>query len=65
VFGEGDYFSLAAGEGSAPMELILLGGDPIREPVAWYGPFVMNSDEELKQAFEDYQQGRMGQIPAS
>jgi hypothetical protein len=65
VFGEGDYFSLTAGEGSAPMELILLGGEPIREPVAWYGPFVMNSDEELKQAFEDYQQGRMGQIPAS
>jgi quercetin 2,3-dioxygenase len=65
VFGDGDYFSLTAAEGGAPMELILLGGEPIREPVAWYGPFVMNSDEELKQAFEDYQHGRMGQIPAS
>jgi redox-sensitive bicupin YhaK (pirin superfamily) len=64
VFGEGGYFSLTAAAGGAPMELILLGGEPIREPVAWYGPFVMNSDEELKQAFEDYQHGRMGQIPA-
>jgi hypothetical protein len=65
VLGEGGYFSLTAADGGAPMELILLGGEPIREPVAWYGPFVMNSDEELKQAFDDYQHGRMGQIPAS
>ena len=65
VFGEGDYFSLTAADGGSPMELILLGGEPIREPVAWYGPFVMNSDEELKQAFDDYQHGRMGQVPAS
>jgi hypothetical protein len=65
VFGDGDYFSLSAAEGGAPMEVILLGGEPIGEPVAWYGPFVMNSQEELKQAFDDYQHGRMGQIPAS
>jgi redox-sensitive bicupin YhaK (pirin superfamily) len=65
VFGDGDYFSVTAADSGPAMELILLGGEPIREPVAWYGPFVMNSDEELKQAFEDYQHGRMGQIPAS
>ncbi|HEY5273508.1 MAG TPA: pirin family protein [Acidimicrobiales bacterium] len=65
LFGEGDYFSVTAADAGPPMELILLGGEPIREPVAWYGPFVMNSDEELKQAFDDYQHGRMGQIPAS
>ena len=65
VFGEGDYFSVTAADAGPPMELILLGGEPIREPVAWYGPFVMNTEEELKQAFEDYQAGRMGQIPAS
>jgi redox-sensitive bicupin YhaK (pirin superfamily) len=65
VFGEGDYFSITAVDSGAAMELILLGGEPIREPVAWYGPFVMNSEEELKQAFDDYQHGRMGQIPAS
>jgi quercetin 2,3-dioxygenase len=65
VFGDGDYFSVTAADAGPAMELILLGGEPIREPVAWYGPFVMNSDEELKQAFDDYQHGRMGQIPAS
>ena len=48
----------------AAMELFVLGGRPIREPVAHYGPFVMNTREELVQAFEDYQKGRLGVIPA-
>ena len=48
----------------AAMELFVLGGRPIREPVAHYGPFVMNTREELMQAFEDYQKGRLGVIPA-
>jgi quercetin 2,3-dioxygenase len=46
------------------MELFVMGGRPIREPVAHYGPFVMNTREELIQAFEDYQKGRLGVIPA-
>ncbi|MGH3495532.1 MAG: pirin family protein, partial [Sciscionella sp.] len=46
------------------LELFLLGGRPIREPVAHYGPFVMNTRQEIIQAMEDYQAGRLGTIPA-
>ena len=49
---------------SPSMDVLILGGLPIREPVAWMGPFVMNTREEVMQAFSDYQAGRLGSIPA-
>ena len=42
----------------------MLTGKPIGEPVVRYGPFVMNSAEEVQQAFEDFRAGKMGEIPA-
>ena len=55
--------SVRAGESGA--EVLLLGGEPLYEPMARYGPFVMNTREEIVQAFEDYEAGRLGSIVAS
>jgi redox-sensitive bicupin YhaK (pirin superfamily) len=68
VLGRGDFVSVAASsrqESRTPgLDVLVLGGRPIREPVAWAGPFVMNTRAEVMQAYEDFQKGRMGQIPA-
>jgi len=68
VFGEGNTVTVAAAprqESRSPnLDVIVLGGRPIREPVAWMGPFVMNTREEVLQAMVDYQAGRLGTIPA-
>ncbi|MCW2652556.1 MAG: chromosome condensation protein [Mycobacterium sp.] len=67
VLGPGDRISMTAArsqDSNRPaLEVLLLGGKPIREPVFQYGPFVMNSKSEVAQAFEDYQSGRFGTIP--
>ena len=68
VFGPGNTVSIGASkrqESRSPnLDVLILGGRPIREPVAWAGPFVMNTRDEVLQAFADYQAGRLGSIPA-
>jgi redox-sensitive bicupin YhaK (pirin superfamily) len=56
MLNEGESLSLAASEDSA---FLVLAGVPIAEPVANWGPFVMNTREEIDQAIQDYQQGRL------
>ncbi len=67
VFGSGDVVSVEAVDKqdshSPNLEILVLGGRPIGEPVAAYGPFVMNTEAELHTAIEDYRAGRMGVIP--
>ena len=67
VFGPGDSLTLRAADHqdgpSDALEVLLLGGLPIREPIAHYGPFVMNTREELQQAMDDYRAGKLGVIP--
>lgn len=56
ALGDGDAVVLTAAD--APARALLVGGRPLREPVAWYGPFVMNSEREIVQAMHDFQAGR-------
>jgi redox-sensitive bicupin YhaK (pirin superfamily) len=68
VLGAGDFVTVkAAGnqESRTPaLDVLVIGGRPIREPVAWAGPFVMNTKAEVMAAFDDFQKGRLGTIPS-
>jgi hypothetical protein len=68
VLGRGDFVTLAAGRSqesrSPALDVLVLGGRPIRESIAWAGPFVMNTKAEVMAAYEDFQKGRLGTIPA-
>ncbi|GAA4354570.1 pirin family protein [Angustibacter luteus] len=68
VLGAGDHLQVDAAT-SQPLaepnlDVLVLGGQPIREPLAWAGPFVMNTRDEVIQAFEDFQAGKLGTIPS-
>ncbi|GLX01560.1 pirin family protein [Microtetraspora sp. NBRC 16547] len=69
VYGEGDSITVAADarqdSRTGGLDVFVLGGLPIREPVVAYGPFVMNTKAEIITAMEDYQAGRLGSIPAA
>lgn len=59
LLGEGDTLGL---EATSAASLMLVAGEPLGEPIAHYGPFVMNTPAEIEQAILDYQQGRMGHL---
>jgi redox-sensitive bicupin YhaK (pirin superfamily) len=67
VFGQGDALTIGASQSQPTaepnLEVLILGGKPIREPVVQYGPFVMNTRQEIMQALQDFQSGSFGVIP--
>ena len=67
VLGAGDYLTVTADgtqESRSPqLDVVVVGGRPIREPLAWAGPFVMNSRDEVLEAYQSFQRGDFGHIP--
>ncbi|MEJ7831618.1 MAG: pirin family protein [Nocardioides sp.] len=67
VLGAGDYLTISADksqESRMPaLDVIVVGGKPIKEPLAWAGPFVMNTRSEVMAAYEEFQRGHFGHIP--
>lgn len=68
VFGSGDSIVVTAADhqtdDSPDLEVLLLGGLPLREPIAHYGPFLMNTRQQILDAIDDFNKGRMGTVPA-
>jgi quercetin 2,3-dioxygenase len=66
-FGRGDFVAIRADDAQDSrtefLEVLVLGGQPIGEPVEHYGPFVMNTRDEIVQALEDFEAGRLGTVP--
>ena len=66
-FGPGDFIAVRADDAqdsrTKVLEVLVLGGQPIGEPVEHYGPFVMNTRDEIVQALEDFEAGRLGTVP--
>jgi hypothetical protein len=69
AFGRGAWVTILnderANAGSGDLDILVLGGQPIGEPVEHYGPFVMNTRDEIVQALEDFEAGRLGRVPAN
>jgi len=67
VLGAGDYLTITADDRQEgrlqKLDVVVVGGRPIREQIAWAGPFVMNTKAEVLAAYEDFQKGRFGHIP--
>lgn len=61
LFTKGDFISVTTGR--EPIRFILAGGTPLKDPIAWYGPIVMNNEEELQHAFEEFQLGTFMKHP--
>ena len=64
VFGNDgtDVFIKSSANSESPLEVLLIGGIPLNEPISQYGSFVMNTQEEIHQAIDDYKSGKMGKI---
>jgi len=55
LYGPGDHVTASADK--RPVRFLLVAGKPFHEPIAWYGPVVMNTQDELKAAFEEFERG--------
>lgn len=65
VFEENSNGSVSFVGGASGFGALLFGGKPLHEPISWHGPFVMNTREQIMDAFRDYSSGKLGSIPGA